>query len=188
MTNRCVMKVGGSLLRRGDVPARLSQLLETDFSGQQVNLVFGGGRIIDALRDLDSVHAMKPIDMHWRCVRALRLTFELACEWFPHAERIESPDSFAVHRQCKTVGHYIIAADSFYSPRDGAVLPEDWSTTSDSISALLAIKLSIDRLVLVKACNQHDLTPTDAANAGIVDAVFPKTSRHLKIDWKFLGE
>jgi len=186
MTNRCVIKVGGSLFDRKDFPMRMFTLLKTEYADQQVNLVFGGGGIIDALRDIDSAHAMNPHEMHWRCIRALGLTFDLACEWFPQTTRIETSKAFESHRNCRLTGHYLIAIDSFYSRSDADALPQDWTTTSDSISALLATKLGINRLALVKSCSEHQLTVEAAADAGIVDPVFPEASRNLAVTWHFL--
>jgi len=186
MTKRCVIKVGGSLFNRKDFPLQMVTLLETEYADQQVNLVFGGGGIIDALRAIDAGHTMNPRDMHWRCTRALGLTFELACEWFPLATRIETQAAFDSHCQCRLPGHYLIAIDSFYSFDDAASLPQDWTTTSDSISALLATKLGIEQLALVKSCAEHQLTLDAAADAGIIDPVFPEASRHLAVAWHFL--
>jgi len=186
MTKRCVIKVGGSLFDRKDFPLRILALLETEYAGQQVNLVFGGGGIVDALRDIDSGHAMNPCEMHWRCISALGLTFDLACEWFPQATRIETPEAFEAHRRCRLAGHYLIAIDSFYSRSDADVLPQDWTTTTDSISALLATKLGIARLALLKSCAEHQLTVEAAADAGIVDPVFPEASHNLDVAWHFL--
>jgi len=143
MTKRCVIKVGGSLFNRKDFPLLMLTLLETEYADQQVNLVFCGGGIIDALRDIDSGHAMNPCEMHWRCIHALGLTFDLACEWFPQTTRIETPKAFEAHRHCLLAGHYLMAIDSFYSRRDADALPQDCTTTSDSISALLATKLAL---------------------------------------------
>ncbi len=179
---RCVIKIGGSLQTRSDVVARIGQWLEQDHAGEQINLLFGGGKVIDALRELESIYRLSTVDMHWRCVRALRLTYEIACEWFPQAMPIDTPQRFVEHRTRTTPGFFLLAVDSFYSPADGDILPQDWSTTSDSIAALLAHKLSIERLVLVKSCEIADtLTLSQAADAGIVDAAFPQIAHGLKV-------
>ena len=182
MTGRCVIKIGGSLLTRPDLAIRIREVLNNEYANQQVNLVIGGGKIIDALRELDSVHVLFPIEMHWRCVRALRLTYEIAGDLFPDAHRIECPEAFQAHRTSQTHGIYLIAVDSFYSLSDGDILPRDWTTTTDSIAAMLAHKLSINRLTLIKPCSTAEtMTIAEAVTAGIVDVAMPTIARGLQI-------
>lgn len=187
MIDRCILKIGGSLLARRDSPERIASLLAGEFSGQQVNLLIGGGKVIDALRELDAAHSLCPVEMHWRCVRALRLTFEIGGEWFPRVTRITTAEDFQSHRSCQTPGIYLIAADAFYTPSDGDALPRDWSTTSDSIAAYLATKLSIGRLVLIKSCAvAKGLTIEQAVQSGVVDASLPAAGRGLRIELRTL--
>ena len=185
MSERCVIKLGGSFLVQSSAPERVRELLVNEFAGVQVNLVIGGGVVVDALPELDAVHRFCPIEMHWRAVRALRLTFELAGEWFPDARRVETKQAFAAHRHYQLPGHCLIAVDSFYDPSDGDVLPRDWTTTADSIAALLARKLSIERLVIIKSCAVPAVgSIKQLADAGIVDAAFEQASSGLKIEWR----
>lgn len=183
MIDRCVIKIGGSLLARRETPSCIARLLREDYAGRQVSLLIGGGKVVDALRDLDAVHRLSPVEMHWRCIRALRLTFEIGCEWFPDVTRVSTAADFQTLRGCTAAGTYLIAADAFYAASHGDALPQNWSTTSDSIAALLAHRLSAARLVLLKSCEiPQGLTVEQAAQVGIVDPSLPAAGRGLRIE------
>jgi 5-(aminomethyl)-3-furanmethanol phosphate kinase len=187
MSDRVVVKLGGSLLIQSETPAKLRHWLDDQFPDAQVNLIVGGGRLIDSLRELDSIHAFDEVAMHWRCVRALRLTLELVSEWLPNAHRVTTIDEFERHRHSKETGVFLIAIDTFYSQADGEVLPQSWSTTSDSIAALLANKLLIKKLWLLKSCTvADDLSVEQAIRLGIVDEAFGKLSEPLQVNWAML--
>ena len=188
VVERCVVKLGGSLLSCSETPARLDRFLADGFENVQVNLIVGGGKIIDALRELDAVHSCCPVAMHWRCIGVLRLTLEIAAEWLPLATQILTAQDFEAHRHCRSAGIYLIAVDSFYSVDDRHALPQDWSTTSDSIAALLARKLGLRRVVLIKSCAVPEgLSIAQAAKSGIVDAALPAASQGLQIELRTLS-
>ena len=82
----------------------------------------------------------------------------------------------------------MIAVDTFYSRADADALPQDWSTTSDSIAALLANKLALTRVVLVKSCPIPEPFSLEwAARQGVVDRSFIKASRGLRVELRALG-
>ena len=187
MSNRIVVKLGGSLLLEPEVPKRLREWLATKSNDTQVNLIVGGGNLIEALREWDAVHSLDPVAMHWRCVRALHHTYELVAEWLSDAQHVETASEFESHKQNHELGVYLIAVDSFYSPNDGDALPQNWSTTSDSIAALLANKLSVRSLWLLKSCAlQPHLSVEEATDRGIVDPAFLTASRNLNVNWATL--
>jgi 5-(aminomethyl)-3-furanmethanol phosphate kinase len=174
MTSSMVVKVGGSLLARPDLPQSLRRWLRNHGEQQQVNLLIGGGTMIEALRELDRIHRCESAAMHWRCVRALRFTTELVAEWLSEAIVISTTEAFALHRQTWRPGWFLIVPEAFYHSEGDDELPCDWTTTSDSIAALLAHKLMADRLVLLKSCRiERPLDLADAAARGIVDPVLP---------------
>jgi 5-(aminomethyl)-3-furanmethanol phosphate kinase len=188
MNNRIVLKLGGSLLLKPGVAIRLREWLSSEFNEAQVNLIVGGGNVIEAMREWDRIHTLDPIAMHWRCIRALRHTYELVAEWLPNSHKVETAADFENHLTNDHVGGvFLIAIDSFYTPSDGGILPQDWSTTSDSIAALLATKLSIKSLWLLKSCEvRPHLSVDEAVSAGIVDRAFSKASRNLHVQWATL--
>jgi len=172
---RWVVKLGGSLLLRPDLPDVLRRWLNTHASQRQVNLVVGGGALVDALRELDQVHRLDAASLHWQCVRLLRHTLEIVAAWLPEAVVIDSPAAFEQHRDQRRAGWFLIAPEAFYHPASGDDLPCDWTTTSDSIAALLAIKLAAEQLVLLKSCElPQTLDLVVAANEGIIDPVLPR--------------
>jgi aspartokinase-like uncharacterized kinase len=179
---RRVLKIGGSILVHREAPSLLRERIAADFSDDQVNMIVGGGRMIDALRELDDIHGFDQTEMHWRCIRALRLSFELASEWFPEAIRIQTEAEFQAHRSHQAPGMFLIAVDSFYTPQDADALPIGWQTTSDSLSALLAKKLSIRDLTLIKSCQiAQSLTVAAAASKRIVDEAFVVASEGIDL-------
>lgn len=168
-----VVKVGGSLLVRPDLPVLLRRWLKAQSDQRQVHFIIGGGTMIDALRQLDRIHRSDPAAMHWLCVRALRHTMQLVGQWLPELTRIESVEAFAEHRLQRPAGRFLIAPGAFYHEASGNCLPCDWTTTSDSIAALLARKIAANRLVLLKSCAINDAADLVAAAAnGIIDPNF----------------
>jgi aspartokinase-like uncharacterized kinase len=181
---RRVVKLGGSLLRRADLPERLSVWLAAQPPGETLVIV-GGGELIDAMRRLDAVRPVDPATMHWRCVRLLRGTFETVRDWFPSWHVIESAAAFeaAIERGFATDAPTLISVPAFYHPgsaADSPPLPEDWRTTTDAIAGRLAVQVRAARVVLLKSCPvdpSADISElsrrgvVDQAIAGIADRV-----------------
>lgn len=171
---RRVVKVGGSLLRRGDLPERLGAWLTAQPPGETLVIV-GGGELIDAMRRLDAVRAVDPATMHWRCVSLLRGTFETVRDWFPSWHVIESAGSLdaAIERGFASDAPTLISVPAFYHPDaddDLPPLPEDWRTTTDAIAAQLAVRVRAGRLVLLKSCPVEPAADLDElSRRGIVD-------------------
>ncbi|HBJ35213.1 MAG TPA: hypothetical protein DDZ51_10755 [Planctomycetaceae bacterium] len=175
---KLVVKVGGSLLTRPGLGPAIAEWLDRRLAGQpaaQVNLIVGGGAMIDAFRQLDAVHGLDPVSLHWQCVAALRHTGEIVASLVPNCSIIGSQASFNSHRQSTTaVGRFAILPDAFYHRDSGDCLPCDWQATSDSIAALLAQKIDADQLVLLKSCNiPENIDLREAARRGIVDPLLP---------------
>ncbi len=183
MINRVVLKVGGSLLTDPTLSRRLGDMMQTEFVDCQINLLVGGGKVIDSLRQLDQIHHFDAAMMHWLCIRTLRTTCDLTRDWFPQATAITTNDEFNHHRSRAAAGWFIIAIDAFYSQRDGDSLVQDWTTTSDSIAVLLAHRLDARRVILLKSCPiDGDLTIDQAAAKGIVDQALPTIAKGLNVE------
>ncbi len=171
MTKHRVIKLGGSLLKRDRWPAALDDWLTKQEDAERTSIIVGGGEAIDAMRRLAAIHPLDPEAMHWRCVRMLRASFEIAAELFPEWSTVASPEGFqryaaARGRQPPT----LLAVDSFFQPGIEPQLPPSWDTTSDAIAAHLLIRLQADELVLVKACPlPRDENLQSLAEAEIVD-------------------
>lgn len=74
-----VVKLGGSLLSQPNWPVWLEAWLAAQPPGEFLMIV-GGGQTIDAMRYLDQAHTLETRPMHWRCIRLLDATFEVAAE------------------------------------------------------------------------------------------------------------
>lgn len=179
LSSRTVVKLGGSLLRTVDWPLKLRSWLDRQPIGEYYAIA-GGGKLIDALRDLDQSHPLSQTEMHWRCIRALDATFEIAAELTPDFARISSNDEL----RTKTLGKefekksllYWVRIGAFYSPEFVEAIPLElqpslgWETTSDSLALLLGSMIGAKRCVLFKACMARSFASLEqAVDAGIVD-------------------
>jgi aspartokinase-like uncharacterized kinase len=79
MPRRIVLKLGGSLLTQPDWYVRLRDWILQQPSGRYFMIV-GGGEAVEAMRELDRIHALDQEAMHWRCVDLLDASFEIAAE------------------------------------------------------------------------------------------------------------
>lgn len=136
--------------------------------------------MVEAMRQLDKLHSLDAAAMHWRCIRLLEATFEIARELVPEfpelllREEVASlpePGSLLDRR-----GYWVRIA-SFYRPEGTArpvplaLLPaEGWETTSDCLALLLAYQLQADRCVLFKSCPVAEVHSfEEAIDRAIVD-------------------
>lgn len=170
-----IVKIGGSLLLRRDLPATLGAWMTKQTPAEQTSMIIGGGETIDAMRRLDAIHGLDPADMHWRCIRLLRATFEIACELFPEWRTIETEAAFDAYRYSDAAGVRLIAVDTFLSRAAKVPLPQTWATTSDAIAGYLCQRLGADELVLLKSCAVPENASIEAlTSARIIDeAILP---------------
>ena len=182
-----VIKVGGSLLTWPKLRDQLPAWLENLPPGMNL-LIFGGGECVEAMRELDALWSLDPTAMHWRCVRLLNATFEIAQELWPawSAFPFVEDSVVALREQIandRNMSHPIIVQPSAIYTRSVDTLPHNWATTTDSIAAYLANVLPASELYLLKSTSpQLGLTLSDAAALGFVDAAFPSVaSSHYHI-------
>ncbi len=178
--NRTVVKLGGSLLHSSGWVDRFTSWLNRQPIGDYF-IVVGGGQLIDALRDLDDRHRLCPSEMHWRCIRALDATYEIAAELLPDFGRIVSPKQLHAALGSRYDGNnrraFWVRIASYYSQEIDSssatepMLELGWNTTSDSLALLLASQIRAERCVLLKSCEvSHVATLEQAAVEGIVDS------------------
>ncbi|HEX4143947.1 MAG TPA: hypothetical protein VHY91_10465 [Pirellulales bacterium] len=166
-----VVKLGGSLL---DLPG-VADRLRTWLVGQPpavTLLVVGGGRLADAIRQAQRLHAFDDSAAHRLCLDVMGITATMACELLPDSTLVRRPDEIdraAPGRlQVVDVREFLAAAPE--------PLPETWQVTSDSIAAHLAALLRADELVLLKSALpplDASASPDSLAADGIVDDYFP---------------
>lgn len=175
MIPKRVIKLGGSCLDNPQLANAVRNWLLTLTPGQNLWIV-GGGLAIDAMRQLASLHPLDEANMHWRCVKLLRASFEIVAEllptWRAITERHAWQQLLAASPQAE---NYLLAVDSFYSRQSSqeSQLPEGWATTTDAIAAYLARLSNADELILLKSCEVTESDPLQLAQQGIVDLAFP---------------
>ncbi len=180
---RRVIKVGGSLLLRPDLPESLSLWIARQSTAENL-IVIGGGKLIDAIRQLDQLRPGDPIETHWRCVDLLEVTRQIVSTWFDWESILTGPqlqdritNQFSRHRPT------LVAVKSFYDRGSTCDAPLDWRTTSDTIAAVLAKTVHAEELILLKSCAidpRMDLIAL--AQQGIVDeSLLRFRSRSLSI-------
>ena len=177
---RRVVKVGGSLLLRDDLPQSLEQWIGRQ-SAAQTFVIVGGGELIDAIRSLDQLRPSDPALIHWLCVDLLQSTFRLAANWLARWQAIDSPPELdRVAASCGVDETFLVSVRSFYHRDSGSDLPISWDTTTDSIAAELALRVDADELVLLKSCDVDSAADVfQLVREGIVDPVFPRIAAKL---------
>ena len=173
-----VIKVGGSLLDVSGFGERLQGYLER-LAAPRCVLVVGGGAAADFIRALDFTHAIGENRAHVLALRAMELT--------AHAVACLVPGLVVVTRPEQLPSVWTLGKTPVLSPREFLdslpnALPESWSTTSDSIAALLAVELKASALYLLKSAGlDGTVSREDAAERGFVDPVFPEASRAVPV-------
>lgn len=183
-----VLKLGGSLLDLPDLPDRVRRW-QRAFPGTLDLWVVGGGQMVDSVRNLDRIHAFNASFIHWLCIELLEHTGKLVHRLLPEFSWV--PTAGELERLCSQ--HHdrhsaIVAVPAFYGPETKcqvvtpqgntsnlSELPETWETTSDSLAALLAVSVGARECILFKSSSppEHCRTPSQWAEAGMVDPAFP---------------
>jgi len=189
---RRIVKIGGSMLMRTDLTRAVNQWL-AKHPADQTLIIVGGGKLIDAVRELDQLHTMNQQQVHWTCVGLLTTTANFVSQIFDWP-------LITTHSQWKAALQTppepglptVIAPEVFYNQHPSSLhhvkshdtrlrLPDDWRTTTDSIAGLLSALLDADELVLLKSCPiPTAMSPTELADVGIVDAAFPEVAAQLR--------
>ena len=173
-----VVKVGGSLLDIGSLPALLATLGELAKAHRLV-VVPGGGTFADAVRGACSVHDPGASAAHWMAILAMDQHAHFLAGLLPAARLTASPDEI---EGILAEGLLPVLAP-FRWLHAADPLPHGWHVTSDSIAAWVSARLSARRLVLLKSIPGvtgpssevlAEASLCSAALAGIVDEHFPQ--------------
>lgn len=177
---RRVVKVGGSLLKRKNLVNQIADWTNEQSPAQNLFL-FGGGEVIDSVRNLDRIHSLDPTMTHWLCVDLLDTSFTIASSWFHDWPAIRSKQQFReLMLQRPEQSNIILKCTSFYHRDQPGKLPIDWRTTTDSIAAQLAAISNASELVLLKSCPVDcRLSQQALADQGIVDDAFPDAAKAI---------
>lgn len=181
---RRVIKVGGSLLLQANLVSALNEWLSKQSPAENL-VIFGGGELIDAIRHLDQVHPGNPMETHWTCVGLLDVTFHLATQWFDwNLVRSSADFQRGVDQGFTGDRPTLIRVSAFYH-REARIaaerrLPLDWTTTTDSIAALLALQSKADEVILLKSCDVDQAKSIqDLAESGVVDMALPRIASQI---------
>lgn len=177
---RRVIKIGGSLLLRPDLPHVLLQWFGNQREAENL-VVVGGGELIDAIRKLDQLRPGDPTETHWRCVELMETTRQIVSIWFDWDSVLTSEEMndrlttrFSLDRPT------LVAVKSFYDRNAHCDAPTDWRTTSDTIAAILATKVKAEELVLLKSCTvDQNASIVLLTELGIIDAAMPAFAAKL---------
>jgi aspartokinase-like uncharacterized kinase len=187
-----VVKVGGSLFDWPELPDALRSWLAREPPALNV-LLAGGGELAEAIRRADATLHIGEEAAHWLCIDALSITARLLAgliggEWFLVHKLAVLKERIAVGSRETVV----------FDPREflvhdepglpGEALPRNWSVTSDSIAARLAVLIGAEELVLLKSADAPpSLLLSDFATAGYVDRYFPQAMAEAKVRLSMLN-
>ena len=169
MSDRRVVKIGGSLLRRGDVVDRL-RLLLTDLPPAESTLVVaGGGPSVRELRAVQDSLGADDEAAHWAAVDVMSANTRLLADAaaMPIID-YHGPDSVARGPCGALLANWLRRVSE-------RRLARNWSVTSDSIAAMLAAELGAE-LLLCKSAPPPTDDLRSAAAVGYVDEFFPQAA------------
>jgi aspartokinase-like uncharacterized kinase len=183
-----VVKVGGSLLDMPEFPETLRDWLSAQAAAAHV-LVVGGGSLADEVRALSRRFQMDQAAAHWACVDLLTATARIVASLVPPLIFVRRFDELQSALRTDAAPCVVFAVADFLATVEplmpAPALPRDWSATTDSIAARLAVALDAAELVLLKSTHlPPEANCQAAADRGLVDDFFPIASRGLaKVRW-----
>jgi 5-(aminomethyl)-3-furanmethanol phosphate kinase len=181
MNRPVVVKVGGSLLDWPEFPASLAAYLARR-AAERLVLVVGGGRFADALRHLDSTHALGEARSHALALHVLGLTARVVADLVPGLEVVEELEGLPSAWSRGMVP--VLAPRRFLDDDDRSPdpLPHAWTTTTDSIAARVAVRVGAGELVLLKSADLPEgCNLAEAPRLGLLDPEFPRASEGVPL-------
>ncbi len=177
MGENIVVKLGGASLFGGPSLLESMRRLVGKKPDRRIFVLVGGGETIESMRTLHSMYpGLDMAAMHWRCIRLLDATWEVACELFPESQGLYDWCELQQAIDGPLNTSYLVRTSAFYSP-DAPHVPEawqpahDWKTTTDGLSWLLAKLVNASELWITKRCPvPSELSIQDAVTAGMVDS------------------
>ncbi|WZP00001.1 uridylate kinase [Isosphaeraceae bacterium EP7] len=180
MNGPLVVKLGGSLLDWPPLPGRLATLLQ-GLRDRRPVLIVGGGPAADFVRTLDLVHGLGEPAAHALALHALDLTAHALASMMPGLVVVDRLDLLESARASGRIP--VLAPRRFLDDEDRDStdpLPHDWSVTTDTIAARLAVRLDASCLLMLKSAPAPvPTTRSEAARLGLVDTAFEKTAASL---------
>lgn len=176
-----VIKLGGSLFDYSGLASACRAWLAAQPVMDSL-VIAGGGRLVDAIRQAQSVHHFDAQTAHWLAIRAMTATAELAAAVLSNAALVTEISEMQSLREAP----HLAIVDPWQFLREeeprlpGRPLPAGWQVTSDSIAARLASVLHAEELVLLKSgLPLAPYTYQHAAEQHYVDEYFPSAASSL---------
>lgn len=169
-----VVKLGGSLYDSPWLPGWLDALVR---AGGRVVLVPGGGPFADTVRAAQARCRFSDAAAHRLSLLAMEQYGLMLCGMAPELVPASSPQTITHAIACGLTPVWLPSAMCVGAPD----IPEDWTVTSDSLSAWLAHHLGAEGLALVKHGQAETREAWALAAAGRVDTAFPSfAARYAK--------
>ena len=180
-----LVKVGGSLLRREGLAAKLGNYLDNLNSPLTV-LICGGGSQVERLRQQQIQFNLSANECHTNSILVMDRNTRHVCDQLQatvlndwNALRQTVTDSSTQEQTNTVIGFEVSNFMALHEPQlPPPLLPSSWETTSDSIAARIASVLDADLHLLKSATppvQQHKIL----ARRGYVDGQFPVTAANI---------
>ena len=169
-----VVKVGGSLLARTDLPRELKCFLSS-LGKAKILLICGGGPTADLVRDWDRRFGLGEENAHWLALGAMGLNGGLLAKLIPSSRLC--PSLPQIQEAWRAGGIPILDPVPFIRAeerRSRVRLPHSWEATSDSVAAWVAGRLGAEEVLLLKSTpppRHEDIE--ELVEASYVDTCFP---------------
>jgi dihydroneopterin aldolase len=161
-----VVKLGGSLHSMPELANCLDALARAD---KGIILVPGGGPFADTVRLAQTQYGISDAAAHHMAMLAMEQYGLMLCDLKPGLVPVDSPDTIDCTLKQGLTPVWLPSAMC----RHASDIPQNWSVSSDSLAAWLAIRLSAASLTLIKYERPADTDPIAMAAAGWVDEAFP---------------
>ena len=179
-----VIKLGGSLLETGKMFDCLKQIVKQN---EKTIVVCGGGDFADQVRHAQKKYNFDDIAAHEMAILAMQQNAILLQNRQPEFTLESSILNLQNHQ-------FSIWSPDIQELNTDNIKPS-WEITSDSLAAWLAIKVSAEKLIVVKP---EKIEPRDSIenlkDLDIVDEAFPDFVKNANFElsvisaWKFLNE
>jgi aspartokinase-like uncharacterized kinase len=191
-----VVRLGGSLLLPDDsstasLESLRDRLSRWTYDRRSLRIwITGTGAWGDRLRRVQAPLGLSDEVCHWSAIGLMSVASEIAAELLAGSEVIRSFSDLQDAIGSRTKPREIVF-DPAQFLRDvepalaGPALPQDWSVTSDSIAARVAVAVEADALTLLKSCPAPDRRDPQAwSERGLVDGFFPQVaSERMEFRW-----
>jgi 5-(aminomethyl)-3-furanmethanol phosphate kinase len=176
-----VVKIGGSLEKSGRLRSILGVVARAE---RPVVLVPGGGVFADAVRAASIRLNLADDVAHRLAILAMHQMAFLMASIEPRLAAVSSLTDMRAACEADRVPVWL-PLSLCQNDHD---IPQDWSITSDGLAGRLAERLGGAALVLVKSCrNDTGADARDLADAGVVDAFFPRIVARANLNWCIVG-